>query len=74
MGLADRDYMRRDDRPPPTGGIIGAIVFILVLLALVLVGMPRGSKFYRKHIAKPFHHMMKNLGGGKPYHKRKHGR
>ena len=75
MGLADRDYMRGPHRPgPPVGGPFAVAIFILTLAALFLVGMPKHSKFYRKHVSKPIAHFMKNLRSHKPYHKRKHGR
>jgi hypothetical protein len=75
MGLADRDYMRRPERPgPPMGGLLGVVIFILVLAALVFAGLPARSKFYKKHVTKPFNHFMKNLRSFGPYHKRKHGR
>jgi len=45
-----------------------------VLAALVFAGLPARSKFYKKHVTKPFNHFMKNLRSFGPYHKRKHGR
>jgi hypothetical protein len=62
MGLYDRDYMRRDDRPPPSpGGRLGLAAFLLILLAFAIHLHRSHPQFLNRVLLRPLAEVRERL-------------